>query len=160
MDKKGVSPLIATVLLIAFTVAVAGIISSWLTRFTTTTSETVGSQATSELLCTRGGISLRDLKFCSGLLNGTIENTRQISLGNLTLQIVYKNQTVQKNDLCSSGAGGGSAISCANSNLTLAVRDVATFSISAWSNYNKIRIKTNCTSVYDELDTGDVSTSC
>lgn len=40
MKSKAISPIIATVLLIAFTVAVGGILSLWLTSFTTTTNQT------------------------------------------------------------------------------------------------------------------------
>ncbi len=41
---KGISPLVAVVLLIAITVAVGGILSIWLSGYTTRMTETVGSQ--------------------------------------------------------------------------------------------------------------------
>jgi len=48
---KGVSPLVATVLLIAATVAIAGIISVWLTSFTRTTTTSVETTATNQTKC-------------------------------------------------------------------------------------------------------------
>jgi flagellin-like protein len=51
MSSKGISPLIAVVLLIAFTVAVAGVISLWLTGFTTTTTGSVESASTNQTKC-------------------------------------------------------------------------------------------------------------
>ena len=51
MGLKGVSPLIATVLLIASVIAVAGLISIWLTSFTRTTTSNVETTATNQTRC-------------------------------------------------------------------------------------------------------------
>ena len=51
MGLKGVSPLIATVLLIAAVIAIAGIISIWLTSFTRTTTSSVETTATNQTKC-------------------------------------------------------------------------------------------------------------
>jgi len=48
---KGISPLIAAVLLIAFTVAVGGIISLWLTSFSRTTTSAVQSSTEKQVKC-------------------------------------------------------------------------------------------------------------
>ena len=50
-NKKGISPLIATVLIIAFTIAVAVIIMSWGTRFVRETTETTSEKTEEELAC-------------------------------------------------------------------------------------------------------------
>ena len=42
---KGVSPLVASVLLIAFAIAVAGLYSGWITSFTKVTTEEVQEQS-------------------------------------------------------------------------------------------------------------------
>lgn len=141
---KGVSPLIATVLLIAFTISVAGIISIWLVGFSRTSSETIGSEASRQLICSYGGISLSNLRYSSstGTLAGEVENTRSIVLGNITVQILYANATSQKTYL----------------NISLTPREKASFNISVSSNYDKIRAMTNCSSVYDEVGPGDVTT--
>jgi flagellin-like protein len=51
---KGISPMIAVVLLIAFTVAVGGIISVWLTGFTRTTTGGTESRAEALSRCSAG----------------------------------------------------------------------------------------------------------
>lgn len=139
---KGISPLIATVLLIAFTIAVAGIISIWLTSFTKTSSQLVEEEATTQLVCSYGGISLSDLRYSNNRLSGNVENTRTIVLGDITIQILYTNATSQKEPL----------------NITLEPREKISFNLSASSNYDKIRVMTNCSSVYDEVGSSDVAT--
>jgi flagellin-like protein len=59
---KGISPMIATILLIAFTVAVGGIISVWLTGFTRTT--TGGTEVKAEALtrCSTCGFEVISVK--------------------------------------------------------------------------------------------------
>jgi len=140
---KGVSPLIATVLLIAFTISIAGIISIWLIGFSRTSSETIGSEAERQLICSYGGISLSNLRYSSsaGRMSGEVENTRTISLGNISIQIMYTNASSQKVSL----------------NVSLMPREKTSFNISASSNYYRVRVMTNCSSVYDEVDSNDVT---
>jgi len=52
MTMKGISAIIATVLLVAFTVAVAGILSIWSTTLTTTQTQTVSNQTGGVIACT------------------------------------------------------------------------------------------------------------
>ena len=51
MSSKGVSPMIAAVLLIAFTIAVGGIMSVWLTGYSTTTQQSVENATTERIKC-------------------------------------------------------------------------------------------------------------
>ncbi len=53
MDRKGVSPLIATVLIIGFTVALAAIIITWGGRFVQQTQEDVDRQAKVGIACSK-----------------------------------------------------------------------------------------------------------
>ena len=48
---KGISPMLATILLVAFTVAVGGIISVWFSSFTRTTTTNVESSSTNQTKC-------------------------------------------------------------------------------------------------------------
>lgn len=139
---KGVSQLITTILLIAFTLGVTGIISVWLTGFARTTTDTVGSQSTSQILCTYGGVALSNLKFSSNMLSGDVENTRTITLGNITIEVLFTNASKQTQKLY----------------LSLAPREKNSFNFSSSNNYNKIRATTNCSSVYDEADSSEVTT--
>lgn len=139
---KGVSPLIATILLIAFTISVAGIMSIWLTGFARTSSEIIGKESSTQLICSYGGIALSNLKFSNNRLSGSVENTRTIALGNITIQILYTNASSQKEKLY----------------VDLLPREKYPFNISISSNYDKIRVMTNCTSVYDEVGSSEVTT--
>ena len=51
MDKRGISPLIATVLLIVFALVIAGIILSWGRGQVTEITEAAGEQVDTELAC-------------------------------------------------------------------------------------------------------------
>jgi flagellin-like protein len=51
---KGISAIIATVLLVAFTVAVAGILSMWATTLTVSQTQTVSNQTSGQALCSPG----------------------------------------------------------------------------------------------------------
>ncbi|MCX6821687.1 MAG: hypothetical protein NTW30_02805 [Candidatus Aenigmarchaeota archaeon] len=145
---KGVSPLIASVLLIAFAIAVAGLYSGWITSFTKTTTEQVQEQSEKKVTCSYGGIALDDVKYnkTTGNLTGTVENTDLISLGNIDFEIFYANATREKLDL----------------NMTLEPGERNTFirqviDMNITNNYNKIRVITNCSNVYDEISSSDVS---
>ena len=52
MNKRGISPLIATVLLIVFALVIAGMILSWGRGQVSDITETAGEQIESELACT------------------------------------------------------------------------------------------------------------
>jgi hypothetical protein len=100
--KKGVSPLIAEILLIGFTVAIASIIILWSTSFTKTTTKTIGSQAETQMACTYGGIDFYGTityNSTSQAIYGYIRNTGNIPLGNITFQIVYKNGNIDTKTL-------------------------------------------------------------
>ena len=60
MERKGISPLIAAVLLIAFTMAVAAILTAWVTTFTEETAEQVGDEGEAQVSCSFAGLSIYD----------------------------------------------------------------------------------------------------
>jgi flagellin-like protein len=151
---KGISPMIATVLLIAFTVAIGGIISIWLTTYTTTTTETISKESETRMTCMYAGIALRNLKFNNSYLTGNIENTGSIKLSDINLHIIYQNASVEKIPLC---LIGGIAKSCSTSNITLSQRDLISFNVSAGSNYDKIRVTSNCAEGTDEAERSEVA---
>ena len=68
---KGLSPLIATVLLIAFTVGVGGIISVWITGFTQTSSKIVSNEGEKQITCRNGAIDISNHKYCTAIGNIT-----------------------------------------------------------------------------------------
>lgn len=156
---KGVSPLVATVLLIAFVVAVAGIIAAWANSFATSQTQLVGQQSTTSITCSYGHVAVQSLKFqsASTRLAGTIVNTGTIALGNISVSVVYQNASSQNVNLCTDPSGSAS---CGVANLSLAVSDQAAFNVTiSGSNYDSIKIKTNCSSVGVTAQRGDITAS-
>lgn len=154
---KGISPLVATVLLISLVVAIAGIVSQWSNVFARDQTELVSEQATLSITCSYGNINLKDLRFqsASSRLSGSIENLGQIALGNVSLSILYQNASSQNVKLCNDPTG---SVSCSVANLSLTVAERVGFNVTIWgSNYDTIRLSTNCTGVTDTATRGDVS---
>jgi len=151
---KGISPLIATVLLIAFTITVGTVISLWLKQLATTTSTQVSEQTQKEIVCSYGGVSLDELEFCDPYLSGNIENTGDIILGEITLLVVYSDYNL-KIPLCKSDS---KIVNCSSSNLTTSPREIIPFNLSVDANFKSVRVLTNCSNVYDEVKSYDVST--
>lgn len=153
--EKGISPLIAVVMLIAFVVAVAGILMNWLSGFATQETELVQEKSETSITCSYGSVSAKSAEYSDPRLSATVENTGQISIGNVTLSVVYQNATSQQVELC--GSAGG-AVSCSNSNLSLGVGEQESFNVTIWgSNYDSVKVITNCTGVGDELERGDIA---
>lgn len=83
-NSKGVSPLIASVLLIAFTMAIAAILTAWISSFTTTQKEKAA--ASEEKIQCNYGFLENDIDFAQyNQTNGTftirLKNTGTIDLG-------------------------------------------------------------------------------
>jgi hypothetical protein len=160
MKTKGVSPFLATILIVAFTVAVGGILGSWLINFSGTQASNVGQQGGLTITCTNGGISLSDLKYHCPKLSGKVKNTGKIDLGNITLQIIYTNTSGEK--ICMSYAGGTVVSATCPGNMSIAMGEEYGFNLTiGGSNYDKIRVYGNCTSdVSYEAKSSDVTYNC
>jgi len=153
---KGVSPLIATILLIAITVAVGGLVGGWIFGFTRSSTQTVGQQADIEIICNQGGISLSDVCYSDNYLQGYITNTGKIPLGNITLTILYTNASIQKYYLSFAGGAVLAETNCCG-NLSMLVNEKYKFNVSANQNYEKVYVSTNCTvRVSDEVGASDI----
>jgi len=147
--RKGISPFIASILLIAFAVAVAGIYGGWFQSFINTITGTVEKKETVRVECTYGGIALDDVEYndSSGYLSGTIENTDIIPLGNIDLEIFYDNATREEKDLNKELESGEKD----TFNVLLGCNDITN------CNYDKVRIFTNCSNVDDEISRSDIT---
>ena len=108
MNKRGISPLIATVLIIGFTVALAAIIITWGTRFVTTTQESVGKQADVSVACSGIDFDITECKNTDGGQIGSYDfsltsNTNQ-KITDLILRVydgttTYVDQSTMTGDL-------------------------------------------------------------
>lgn len=75
--KRGISPLIATVLLIGFVVAAFGVVMLWTRGFVEELQEKRGAEGTARLDCASDvEIGIRDLTFGGGQLTAVVENKR------------------------------------------------------------------------------------
>lgn len=153
---KGISPLVGTVLLVAITVGIGGLISFWISTFTQTTTRITAEQGEHQVLCTNAAIDISSLRYCNNNMSGIIKNNGRILIGNITLQVVFLNAsqlTLALND-----SGGGSS----GNSLALKSGQIFSFnqSIGGGSSgqYDRIWIYTNCSGVTDLAQSGDVST--
>jgi flagellin-like protein len=101
---RGVSPFIATILLIAMAVTVGGVIVAWYTGLLGLQAGLVEEEAMSEIECLGGAILIHDATIrCDvsrpgttadpDLLNFTVENTGRINLWNLRAQLYVADRT-------------------------------------------------------------------
>lgn len=104
MNKKGISPLIATVLIIGFTVALAALIFTWGADFVKKTTEETSSKTTSALKCANElNFEITDYDCASGSLK--LDNRGKIDIKSLLFR-VHKGETVT-NDATTGASGVG-----------------------------------------------------
>lgn len=87
--RKGISPLIAVIMLIAFTMIVAGILAGWATQFVT--------QSRSELqFCARAQLLIQRAYFenASNQLTLALFNTGDVPLSGFAVRLLYQNQSI------------------------------------------------------------------
>ncbi len=83
--RKGVSPLIAAVLLIAFTMAVAAILTAWVTTFTQETTQEVGNISDELIECSYAGVSVYAASWTGNSVDVTVINTGNVDLRNVSV---------------------------------------------------------------------------
>lgn len=90
MKRKGISPLIAAVLMIAFTMAIASLFSGWIQETTSQSQENVNQQREQTLQCNQMGIDITD----ASAGEATVEQTRgETAIGNITVTWSYSDST-------------------------------------------------------------------
>jgi flagellin-like protein len=95
--RKGVSPLIAAVLLIAFTMAVAAILTAWVTTFTQEQTGAVENQSDQVIECSGGVIDVLDSDSNGNQLNITVANVGTVGFDNLTVTVLSGGSVVGSN---------------------------------------------------------------
>ena len=76
VGKKGISPLIATVLIIGFVIALAAIIMTWGTSFTRDIQETTEEGANTQITCAQD-VVFKITNMCETITDGTYKITVQ-----------------------------------------------------------------------------------
>ena len=90
INKKGVSPLIATVLVIGFTIALALVIFTWGKTFTQNLTEGTGQKAEQQLACLQANLVSFEIKkacYSGNSVKFTLENEGSITLDKITLRV-------------------------------------------------------------------------
>lgn len=83
--RSGVSPLIASVLLIAFTMAVAAILTAWVTQFTQQQTETLGNESSDQIDCSFAQLEIQEA--VAGDSNVTVSVT---NMGTVELDVIME----------------------------------------------------------------------
>ncbi len=91
---KGISPLIASVLLIAFTIAIAGVISGWMSGLTKTTTEAAGRGAK----CPGAGLEIISTSCSSNIVKITTMNSGSVDLTNFVALVTDQAGTTTTNN--------------------------------------------------------------
>lgn len=133
---KGISPLVASVLLIAATMSIAGILAYWASNFTKMQTSQFENQTTLTR-CSGGNIEIYSCNFnrTTNVFNIILRNTGQIDLTNLVGTAIYPNGTVSPQNLTGTLSSSGSS----------AILSFNIVNIS--SDLSKIIITTNCPNV-------------
>ena len=94
-NKKGISPLIATVLIIGFTIVIAALVITWGTNLFKKTQESTGQQADISLACTEvlGNLGLTVNKLSGNNLSVTVENGVKRNINGFILRVYNTSQT-------------------------------------------------------------------
>jgi flagellin-like protein len=87
---KGISPLVASVLLIAFTVAIATIIMGWMGTFTRETTASISNKTTEAVDCASASINIDDVYISGVTVRAIVRNTGFANYLNLTNAVLYK----------------------------------------------------------------------
>jgi flagellin-like protein len=140
-QKKGVSPLIATVLLIAFAVALGAVVMNWGKSFAIGTMNTVQQKSDQDTTCS-SDVSLNVVKLADGTLQMCygggatqgfiffiVENTGRIDVSSIDLQIIGSSDVYVNNSL------NGTSISIGH-----ALRKNVTYSYDAYGSVKQVRI--------------------
>jgi len=138
---KAISPIVATVLLIAIVILTAGIVNLWIQTFTTSSIEDIKKEATEQFVCSKSELLVNYPRYCNGLLSGIIYNKGWVSLGNLTFHVIYQNASHQNFELNDSSGN----------KLSLNPGDIAFFSINISDDYDFVILSTNCTGKFYNL---------
>ena len=93
--RKGISPLIATILLIAFVIAVGGILSGWLISFSKERVEEARTKGETDIQCSYSGLSIDDADWndTETTLSLIVRNSGTEDLTDFRMVVIYTNNT-------------------------------------------------------------------
>lgn len=127
--KKGISPLVAAVLLIAVTMTIAGMLAYWASSFVRTQTEMFENQTVTGR-CRDANFKIYSCSYnqTSSKLNLILENIQTVELTDLKVNIIYPNASISTVDLNGSLSSGM----------------LRAYNIDNIPNFTKIVVKTQC----------------
>lgn len=92
-QKKGLSPLIATVLLVAFTMAVAIILSNWVLDYSRTQTQILNEKGSKQIGCSAAWLAFETPVYNSTAKKFSVEviNQGNVPLGDFKMIVIYNN---------------------------------------------------------------------
>ncbi len=146
---KGISPLIAAVLLIAFTVAIATLIMGWFSTLTRNTTDTVSNKTTEAVGCSNSQISIEDVYITAG---GTLNGSARVIAKNTGFSDLTINSAQMFN---TTGGNFSTGFSVVTDFTPGAIRTIYLTNVSASvcpTSFSKVIVTTNCGGISDTFD--------
>ncbi|MFA4820554.1 MAG: archaellin/type IV pilin N-terminal domain-containing protein [Candidatus Aenigmatarchaeota archaeon] len=145
---KGISPLIAAVLLIAFTVAIATLIMGWFSTLTRTTTSAVSNKTTEAVACSNAQISIPDVYItarenATGSARVVVKNTGYTTLAINSVQVYNTTGQNHSTGFASVSMGPGQT-------QTISLTSVGVATCPA--GFSKAIVATNCGGIGDTFD--------
>lgn len=144
--RKAVSPLVASVLLIAFTMAIAAVLTAWLSTFTATTKEQA-AVSERQIACGKARLDIdRGYIFYNStdeILKAEIRNSGDYDVKLTNYQTWYRESPITY------------VWTLADKNLTIKLHDfiIRTFNVSGDGlTLKRIKFTTDCEGVFDSVD--------
>ena len=118
---KAISPMIAVVLLIAFTVAVGGILSVWLSTLAQTQTSTVSSGTDKQVRCSASSLEILEVRYPTGSGTSAVNVTVRYSSGtetlaNVTVEVTARGAIAQASNTAAISPGESKVVVVANAN--------------------------------------------
>jgi len=147
---KGISPMVAVVLLVAFTVAIGGVLSVFFTSLTTTQTQQVSNQSSSIVKCS-SVLVIDEVKVPSSAgnfsVNVTFSNVGQQNVTGINIEIFFNNGTVPLT------IGGGNILLPGQANVNATAAAISNV-------VSQVRVRGICGGNQPVSDTCDSSKAC
>jgi len=136
--KKGISPLISVIMLIAFTMVVAGILAGWATQFVTQSRSELQFCSRAQILIQRAYYNTDDKKLTIALFN-----TGDVPLNGFAVRVTYENESIE---------------SFKQESLSLSYQDIKTIELYIDSTIKQVIVQSlQCRGAQDMIGRYDIS---
>ncbi len=141
---KGISPLVAATLLIVITTMIGIIFNPWIEGFVKNVINFIEASYEQNVVCATGKIVIEEAIYNCRNLNLVIKNNGNIILRNITLFIIYENNTIDSTKIFDE----------------IRSKDRIYASIPASFDYEKLLVKTHCSRTSYEINKVSIVTEC